>query len=601
MSFGDRAHAQVFSSPWAVNSDASTDTGIDVTPQIATDGGGTWLVAWQSPILDVRYSRSTDDGATWSPLAAINPTPATRGGGVQLATDGTTWMAVWVGSDPLGGTDSDLLTAHSTDAGASWSTPIYLNTNATTDSGREYAPELETDGMGAWIVVWGSDDSLGGTIGADHDILYARSIDDGATWSPPAPLNTNAAGDSGMDRQPDIRTDGAGNWIAAWSSSGIAVGDFDILIARSIDAGVTWSAPVALNSNAASDTGDDYMPELATDEAGTWVAVWTSKDSLGGTIGIDEDILSARSIDGGVGWSAPAPVNSRAATDVGDDAEPQVTTDAQGTWLAIWYGSTLDKPTLSDDDIHMARSTDAGLTWSLEIPLNDNAGHDRYYESDPQVATDGAGVWLAAWDTQDTLGNTIGDDFDIVFARGKELECSVTPQIGCPPVVGVVASSLRLSNGTLDEDDRLLWKWSGEQSLGVMDFGNPPNGDVLSGTNYLVCIYDGASDLLLQTAAAAGGQCGAKACWKTISDQGFGYRDRERTPDGLEKIGLTTTAGRTKLSIKGRGAYLRMPALGSFVLPLRAQLQASTGVCWEATFSAPTTNDTEEFYASADE
>ena len=47
------------------------------------------------------------------------------------------------------------------------------------------------------MAVWQSDDSLGGTIGTDNDIFVARSSDAGATWTAPAALNTNAATDSG--------------------------------------------------------------------------------------------------------------------------------------------------------------------------------------------------------------------------------------------------------------------------------------------------------------------------------------------------------------------------------------------------------------------
>jgi len=49
-------------------------------------------------------------------------------------------------------------------------------------------PELTTDGAGNWVAVWRSEDDTGG-IGGDWDILFARSTDNGATWSAAAPLN----------------------------------------------------------------------------------------------------------------------------------------------------------------------------------------------------------------------------------------------------------------------------------------------------------------------------------------------------------------------------------------------------------------------------
>jgi hypothetical protein len=54
-----------------------------------------------------------------------------------------------------------------------------------------------------------------------------------------------------------------------------------------------FGPPAALNTNAGSDTGDDDYPQVTTDGAGSWVAVWDSYDSLGGTIGTDYDILFA--------------------------------------------------------------------------------------------------------------------------------------------------------------------------------------------------------------------------------------------------------------------------------------------------------------------
>src|SRR3990170_6286600 len=147
------------------------------------------------------------------------------------------------------------------------------------------------------------------------------------TPPPPAALNTNAAADTGVDEYAQLTTDGAGNWVAVWESSddlGGTVGtDKDILVARSTDNGVSWTLPAKLNSNAGSDSGDDYRPQVTTDGAGNWVAVWGSTENLGGTIGTDWDTLVARSTDNGSTWTAPAVLNSNAATASAMDDHPQ--------------------------------------------------------------------------------------------------------------------------------------------------------------------------------------------------------------------------------------------------------------------------------------
>ena len=85
------------------------------------------------------------------------------------------------------------------------STP--LNANAATDTGGDTFPQMATDGLGTWVAVWRSNDPLGGPAGTDWDIFFARSVDDGATWSAPAVLNSYGIGDSGIDHSPQVVTD----------------------------------------------------------------------------------------------------------------------------------------------------------------------------------------------------------------------------------------------------------------------------------------------------------------------------------------------------------------------------------------------------------
>ncbi|MCB9849201.1 MAG: exo-alpha-sialidase [Phycisphaerales bacterium] len=421
-----------------LNSYAAADDGSDFDPQLTTDSAGNWIAVWTSGYNlggtigtegDVLYTRSTDNGVTWTAAAPLNTdadTDATSEFNPQLTTDRNgNWIAVWSSGGLVrgaGGLDNDIFYSRSADNGATWTAPAALNSNAATDNGYDDEPQLTTDGAGNWIAVWDSYDDLGGTIGNDRDILYARSTDNGATWSTVAPLNTNAATDSGGDEFPQLTTDGAGNWIALWNTDddlGGTIGtEGDILFSRSTDNGSTWTAPAPFNSNATTDSSSDYDQQLTTDGAGNWVAVWYSHDNLGGTIGNDSDILFARSPDNGVTWTAPAPLNSFAATDSEDDVDPQLTTDRMGNWVTVWRSEYSVSGTIGTDlDILYSLSADNGATWTAAAPLNSNAANDIAYDDEPQLTTDGAGHWILVWESTDDLAGTIGTDRDILFSR----------------------------------------------------------------------------------------------------------------------------------------------------------------------------------------
>ncbi len=383
--------------PPAALSTTASDSFSDRMPGLATDSAGNWIAVWTT--WDDRYmrcSRSTDNGLTWTDAAPLSgDVTSVDTESPQITTDSLgTWIAVWVSVDSLGGTigtDGDILFSRSTDVGQTWSDPAPLNTNAATDNAGDTTPQLATDSAGNWIAVWASYND-------DYDIFYSCSTDGGVTWTDSAPLNTNALTDSGNDQAPQLTTVGAGNWIAVWTShdslGGTIGDDSDILFSHSTDNGATWAPPAALNVNAAIDSGSDYSPQLTTDSAGNWIAVWVCNDSLGGTIGDDGDIVFARSTDAGHTWTMPVSLNSNASTDQELDCRPQVAVDSAGNWIAIWNrysGSNYDA------DVYFTHSTDLGVTWSDLAPLNGDADSDSLGDHHPQFAVDLTGTWIAMW------------------------------------------------------------------------------------------------------------------------------------------------------------------------------------------------------------
>jgi len=392
---------------------------------------------------DILFVRSADNGVTWTAPAAVS-SRARKDQGLDLtpalATDGKgTWIVVWSSTEDLTGSrrnDRDIQIAISTDDARTWSLPRYLNGNATRDWGDDESPDIATDAAGHWVVVWQSTDSLGNTIGGDRDVLAAASSDGGLTWSDPKPLDEAAAHDQRSDDAPRLATDRRGHWMTVWASSGATADrsryDHFILSATSADNGATWRAPSPVTG------GDDkqsreWNPRLATDGQGHWLCGWSSTDTLNGRLGRDRDVLAARSDDDGTTWSAPSPVNREAERDAGDDGSPEIATDGRGAWIAVWTTWDSRQRTIgSDGDLAMAASHDNGQTWTASAVVNPNAATDYGGDFNPAIATDRRGLWLVVWDTNEPEGGAIGTDRDLMVVSGRlsqEISGPVAPPV----------------------------------------------------------------------------------------------------------------------------------------------------------------------------
>ena len=414
----------------------------DFVPVVATDRHGNWVTVWvtrESPDsgLTASGAYSTDNGTTWSDIVSVDG--GQGGGSIRVAAGSPgEFLAVWDSTyfkPETFGDDGDIFYSRSTDGGVDWFPASNLNTDApdfdaATEEDRH--PTVAVDGMGNWVVVWESTETLGGTIGSEEDLLVSRSFDLGATWSPAVALNTNAAEDGLFhDVNPSLTTSGSGTWLIAWSvaTQDILRPDTDIVLARSEDNGVNWGDPAPLNNNASTDRGDDRFPDLATDGQGNWVAIWENDDvTVNSTFaGADFDILVARSNDDGMTWTDAGPIDLVLAqtSEIHGDHTPQIVTDGNGAWIAVWHATEMLGGQIGDDwDVLYSRSTDLGQTWSRAAPLKTNSDVDGpHFDVFPQLATDGAGHWVAVWwstDPLSALGEDIGVDADILVATSDD-------------------------------------------------------------------------------------------------------------------------------------------------------------------------------------
>ena len=177
--------------------------------------------------------------------------------------------------------------------------------------------------------------------------------------------------------------------------------------------------------------------------------------------------------------------------------------------------------------------------------------------------------------------------------------CGLAPRAGCQPALGQ-KSKLTLKNLADDTKDRLSWSWTSSDAVLHGSFDDPVAGPI----DYVVCLYD-QGGLKLDAKAPAGGTCGTKPCWKRTASFKLIYTDKLLDPDGLLKVVLKPgpAAGKAKITVKGKGANLGMPAL-PLTTPVRMQILRHVGQfpigCWDASFSASTRNDAERFSARSD-
>ncbi len=293
-----------------------TDTALLIALARSIDGGH----VWQGSVVSGSHTNLTD------------PCIKAAGGG--------RWHLSYIASGGIGGADLDVFVRTSTDAGVTFGSPVAVTNDANFDD----KPYMAARGMN--LLVGYADFGF-----SPAKLRAVRSTDGGATFGNDTILAVNSVGGNGAC--PVI--DGNGAFHMFWRDSF----QDSLWVSHSTDQGQTWSADrgivemFPLPSQLPGGFRIINLPSAAADPVtGALVVVWN--DLRFG----NPDILSIRSTDGGVTWSAPIKVNDDAG--VAAQFFPWIAFDPHGVAHVGWYDRREDGFKI---DFYTASSIDGGATF----------------------------------------------------------------------------------------------------------------------------------------------------------------------------------------------------------------------------------------------
>jgi hypothetical protein len=312
----------------------------------------------------------------------------------RLALDGLgNFVVVW---DSVGsyGSDQSIYSIQARRYDAS-GTPVgnqfQVNT-LTTDF--QQRPGVASTSDGRFVVVWDSDVSSGSD--TSNRSVQARLYDSsGAPLGPEFQVNTYTTLSQG---RPAVAEVGPEGFVVAWESFGSFGTDTNgySIQARRFDAdGNPLGDQFQVNTYT---TGFQSHPTLAGDPLGGFVVIWQS-DGSSGSDSSGSSVQAQRFDPSGAPIGGEIQVNTYTTDDQG---YPQVTMDAQGTFLVVWdsYGSSG-----SDDfaaSVQLQRYAADGSPVGGETQVN---SYTTGRQIRPWVARSARGDFVVAWSSWGSFGS----------------------------------------------------------------------------------------------------------------------------------------------------------------------------------------------------
>ncbi len=307
-----------------------------------------------------------------------------------------------------------------TDGGVTWYGGDTLN-NTNTQRG-DPAPVIDKNGH----FIYGHLNSST-NFGAVTGMGMNYSTDRGITWSPTIPI-VNAGGsdaDKNLIGTDDTPTSPFyGNTYMAWTKFTAGNLPAVILVTRTTDGGLTWSA--AQQVNTASSSSFSQGADVAVGPNGHAYISWAEESNTSPYPSVS--VGFAKSTDGGATWTftntAYPTSGMRSASFNGWGVRvndfPRIAVDKSAGprrgWIYIVQPERGGSVAGSDADITLRRSTDGGTTWSSGVRVNQDAMNNGKVQFFPAITVDdGGGINVVYYDNRN-YANT-GDSCEIYMSR----------------------------------------------------------------------------------------------------------------------------------------------------------------------------------------